>query len=112
MKNAFFNVRYKDKGGQKPDQTPLWDVDERFEEKPVDYRSNYLYTDEFVDRWNSPPAGTYEQAGVPKGKVPGDGKEYKKLYEEDKRVFEPDVIRSLNKQDNMVEEIKKAMIGG
>jgi len=113
-KRAFFNVRYKDKEGQKPDTTPLWFTDERFEVKPIDYNNNYLYTDSDVDRWNAPPPVSWQNSGKPRGLVPGDGKEVKNLVKNDSKVFddEDDVVKSLNKQEKIIEQVKKAIITG
>jgi len=115
-KSSFFGARNQDEDkeeGQQPSTSPLFHTEERFEEKPVDYSNNYLYTDEDVDRWNTPPPVGWQNSGKPRGIVPNDGKEFNSLVKGDGKVFDEDnVIRSLNNQEKIIDHVIKAMNGG
>lgn len=103
---AFFNSRYKDEGGQKSDNFPLWDVNDRFDVQPIKYDDNYLYTDEYADRWNM-PINPNDVSGQPKG-IQSD----KPVNKLDVQVpDELDVIDSLDKEA-LVQDVKKKLMGG
>jgi len=109
---AFYNVRHKDEGGQQADVTPLWDVADRFKVPPVRIDNNYLYTDEWVDAWNT-REDPNQRDGQPKGVNPTDGTIQKTFDKEDKdTVFDEDVIKSFNKQEHIISQIKIALTGG
>lgn len=109
MKKAFNNDKYKDHPEQESSQRTflLSDPNVRFEEKPVKYDKNYLYEDENVDRWNA-RNDPNQKLGQPKGYNPEEHKEQKTLDTDTKVFDDDDILKSFNKQENIIQAVIKS----
>lgn len=113
MKLGFNNVLYEGSPHSKYEDAlyfPLPHGTDRIQVKPVHLDSNdYLYKDEYADRFNSIPPSYYQESGQPKGVKPQLGlvKELDTENDSNSEVFVDDFIKSSINEDNLIEEIKK-----
>jgi hypothetical protein len=106
MRLGFNNTRYKDHPeNQDPGDTWLFNESgaERVHPGPLGLdKDNYLYNDTNADKFNA-NKDVQQQFGQPKGIQPNLGPVND--FENKKKVFDDDLIKSFNNEDKLVDDI-------
>jgi len=100
------------------DEDTFWSLPgdvKRFEEKPIRTDSNYLYTDENADRFNSPRVDAGQSHGQPRG-MDADTGPVEDLNsditaDEAEKFYDPVLLKSFGDDEKLIEDIKHELGG-